>query len=681
METDIVDSLEDLGGTGGDDRANVGLHDARSRLSVLAVRRQAGGVVLAGRVWRVRRVERVLWRVERGLVPGGRTRLDKTRLDEVRWILGAEVALSTMTRRCINMQNPSWSWSESESGSGSGSRYQGPLLEDGALEAAVTGGAASPEFTKVCAWIVSELRLYCKLEEDVHATNCPSEADSFQLEMSGLLSELACPYSVLTSGDVSQRLLNKTSCCLLLTFLVSELEASRMILVTKPQKAARDLGTSGTPMFLELKGICVTLGMSKPPANITMFQFFSGIEKKLKEAVSRVPATHIGDPLMKKPLGPVHWEKVEALNQALVNEYEVRRKMLLKRLDVTVQSFGWSDRAKTHAEKMKKVYHPLRAVLSAQSKVSVGHLFAARDDLSKIQRTSSGKIREKTACAINKVLMGRVPDRGGRPCEIEAPPPEMPSWQKRQDGPQGGGGHYGGGGGGRGGRGGYDQGGRGGYERGGGGGGYERGGGGGGGYGDRDRGGRGGGGGGMEVVEEEGVATTRVTIKMAASREVATEEAMEEEVEEEEEEEGATREATRSLPTKEEPAVTTTTTTTKMAAGTRREAVAGVGEGEVVAGGGEVLEEEEEEEEEQVVVAEVGAGEGDRILTKADNLSSSFNRVGSSSASLASVKAGITPAEGAVATSQRVVGKASWGEYKINNKVVGSLNAQLLIMW
>ena len=39
-------------------------------------------------------------------------------------------------------------------------------------------------------------------------------------------------------------------------------------------------------------------------------------------------------------------EKIEAINQALVNEYEVRRKMLLKRLDVTVQSFGWSDRAK-----------------------------------------------------------------------------------------------------------------------------------------------------------------------------------------------------------------------------------------------------------------------------------------------------------------------------------------------
>lgn len=38
--------------------------------------------------------------------------------------------------------------------------------------------------------------------------------------MSGLLSELACPYSVLTSGDVTQRLLNRTDCLLLLSMTV-----------------------------------------------------------------------------------------------------------------------------------------------------------------------------------------------------------------------------------------------------------------------------------------------------------------------------------------------------------------------------------------------------------------------------------------------------------------------------
>ncbi|CAB1312611.1 unnamed protein product [Coregonus sp. 'balchen'] len=448
--------------------------------------------------------------------------------------------------------------------------YQGPLLDDGALEAAVSGGAPAPEFTKLCAWIVSELKLYCHLEENVHATNCPSEAEGFQLEMSGLLSELACPYKVLITGDVTQRLLNKTNCLLLINFLISELEASRMIQVNKPQKAAQE--ARGSVVFMELKGICVSLGMSKPPANITMFQFFSGIEKKLKEALTKVPLTHVGGPLMKKALGPVHFDKIEAINQALVNEYEVRRKMLLKRLDVTVQSFGWSDKAKKHAEKLANVYPPLRSTLATKSKVSVAHLFAAREDLSKIMRTSSGRMRERTACAINKVLMGCVPDRGGRPTEIEAPPPEMPTWQKRQDGPQGGG---------RGGvMGGYDQhsqGGRGGYERGGGG--YER-------------GGRGGGRG-----RQRGKSAGRLVGRRKRAL-VTLQEGI-----------------------KAEEVVTNTTTTIKMVVATRT----GVVEGVV---GEEVIEEEVMVGEEDR--GEAGEGEGVIILTKEDSLNSSSSRVASS---------------------------------------------------
>lgn len=45
----------------------------------------------------------------------------------------------------------------------------------------------------------------------------PGEAESFQLEMSGLLSELACPYAVLVIGDITQRFLKKDDCLLLLS--------------------------------------------------------------------------------------------------------------------------------------------------------------------------------------------------------------------------------------------------------------------------------------------------------------------------------------------------------------------------------------------------------------------------------------------------------------------------------
>ncbi|XP_072368464.1 protein FAM98A isoform X2 [Scyliorhinus torazame] len=339
-----------------------------------------------------------------------------------------------------------------------------------------------------------ELKAFYKLVENVNATTSPTEADEFQLEMSGLLAEMDCPYSVLTTGDVTKRLLNKNNCLLLLTYLISELESSRMLGVNNPPKKQPDKSSQS---FVELKSICITLGMSKPPDNITMFQFFSGIEKKLKESMSKVPQNYVGKPLVKKALGPLHWEKLEAINQVLVNEYEIRRKMLLKRMDVTIQSFGWSDRAKSQTEKLAKVYQPKRATLNSRSTVCVAHLLAAREDLSKIMRTSSGSTREKTACAVNKVLMGRVPDRGGRPNEIEAPPPEMPPWQKRPDNVQSSGGR---------GRGGYDQssyggGGRGGYDQGG-----RDGGGGRGGY---DQGGRGGGRGGYDRTEQGGRGGSR----------------------------------------------------------------------------------------------------------------------------------------------------------------------------
>ncbi|XP_016110029.1 protein FAM98B-like [Sinocyclocheilus grahami] len=83
---------------------------------------------------------------------------------------------------------------------------------------------------------------------------------------------------------------------------------------------------------------------------------------------------------------------------------------------------------------MARAYQPKRYSLSLRSSVSVAHLLAARQDICYMVKTSSGSCREKTSCAINRILMGRVPDRGGRPSEIEAPLPEMPAWQKRAEG-------------------------------------------------------------------------------------------------------------------------------------------------------------------------------------------------------------------------------------------------------
>lgn len=43
------------------------------------------------------------------------------------------------------------------------------------------------------------------------------------------------------------------------------------------------------------------------------------------------------------------WAKLEKVNDALTQEYTVRRRMLLKRADVTVRSFTWSGKMKVSA--------------------------------------------------------------------------------------------------------------------------------------------------------------------------------------------------------------------------------------------------------------------------------------------------------------------------------------------
>ena len=70
------------------------------------------------------------------------------------------------------------------------------------------------------------------------------------------------------------------------------------------------------------------------------------MEQKIKDLIGSVPAEHIGKPLLKAKLSEKQWQNVNFINQALRQEYSCRRDMILKRLDVTIQSFKWSDRVK-----------------------------------------------------------------------------------------------------------------------------------------------------------------------------------------------------------------------------------------------------------------------------------------------------------------------------------------------
>ncbi len=58
------------------------------------------------------------------------------------------------------------------------------------------------------------------------------------------------------------------------------------------------------------------------------------------------PKNRLGKPLFSGHLSDKQWVILEKLERDMKAEYNVRSELLLKRLDVTVQSFSWSDRLK-----------------------------------------------------------------------------------------------------------------------------------------------------------------------------------------------------------------------------------------------------------------------------------------------------------------------------------------------
>ncbi|XP_060072072.1 protein FAM98A-like [Ylistrum balloti] len=351
-------------------------------------------------------------------------------------------------------------------------RYDGPLSEEQAFNDAVEAGPASVEYTKLVAWLTGQLRDFCGLEECANAINSPDEASNFIMELGSCLRELNCPYKELFEGtQVSDRLNTKKSRLQLLDYLTSELASVRMIAAKQPsQLKANSAPTSTKPVEMiesdvakHLRILLIALEISKPPASITSFQLFSKVEAKIQDLVSKFP-NQAGTSLLKARLSDKQWDQVLKINEALCREYQTRREMLLKRLDVTVQSFMWSEKAKQKENDIAAVYQPVRKSLQTKPAIGVAQILSARDDLTRLEKTSSGDAREKTKCAINRVLIPKVPDRGGRAWELEPPPPEMPSFMKREAAPQRpqsghGGGRGRGGGGGGGGRGGKVQGG------------------------------------------------------------------------------------------------------------------------------------------------------------------------------------------------------------------------------
>ena len=145
-------------------------------------------------------------------------------------------------------------------------------------------------------------------------------------------------------------------------------------------------------------------------------------------------------------------EKLRRVDNCLRQEYRVRRRMLVERTLVTLQSFLMSPRLQgrpsEHAE-LRVILGHAQDALSADPGVRLDDVFGAtQGDISRVmERVTTGD--RVLDASVKSVVIGKVPDRGGRVTERRMD--NMPKWSKRAP-DQGGAGGGGGQGGGRGGK-------------------------------------------------------------------------------------------------------------------------------------------------------------------------------------------------------------------------------------
>lgn len=98
-----------------------------------------------------------------------------------------------------------------------------------------------------------------------------------------------------------------------------------------------------TSQGAHLRKLLTTLNFPKPPANITVPTLFQKLTPTL-EGVVKKGGELLGTPILNASLTSKQWNELDKIQEEMHAEYTIRREMLLKRLDCTIQSFQVSEK-------------------------------------------------------------------------------------------------------------------------------------------------------------------------------------------------------------------------------------------------------------------------------------------------------------------------------------------------
>ena len=229
----------------------------------------------------------------------------------------------------------------------------------------------------------------------------------------------------------------------ILHFICVQLQAARLEAHNAEGESRRHVAGQRGKMVFQLDKICKDLNVTPEVENPNEMDIITAVREEVAQVLESVPNELLSDPPKALPRGVTldsHQKEVLGkINEAYQADFLLRRQMLMKRLDVTIQSFLWGEQAQGKEGEIVAAIQAQRKHLQEEpmhysfedaraAPVSLLH------DHSKKVTDQSGKSLVKT------VIIGSVPDRGGRANETRPKARDMGFHRGGAGGGRGGGG-------------------------------------------------------------------------------------------------------------------------------------------------------------------------------------------------------------------------------------------------
>ena len=228
----------------------------------------------------------------------------------------------------------------------------------------------------------------------------------------------------------------------ILHFICVQLQAARMEAHNTEGESRRQAAGQRGKIVFQLDKICKDLNVTPEVENPNEMDIITAIREKVAQVLEGVPSELLSDPPKALPadlkLDSHQMEVLEKITEAYQADFLLRRQMLMKRLDVTIQSFLWGEQAQGKEGEIVAAIQAQRKHLQEETmhyslEDAIAAPISLLHDHSKKVTEQSGKSLVKT------VIIGSVPDRGGRASETRPKARDM-GFHRGGSGGRGGGG-------------------------------------------------------------------------------------------------------------------------------------------------------------------------------------------------------------------------------------------------